>query len=107
MSTIFGSNGDRINKQGKTSFFDCLSGNHDRVFHEGSTSFGKNENMFTGGGVSSFGNHHIFGSGNVYECDGRQYTRVGNTLFGPDGKRWLGGDDMSDSDVRDIISHDR
>lgn len=105
MGTIFGSNGDRLFHPGDTSFFDRSSGENDRIYHSGNMAFGE-DNMYTGGSVSSFGNHRIFSCGNTYECDGNRYTRVGNTLFGPNGERWY-GDDMSDGDIRDIISHNR
>lgn len=106
MGTIFGSNGDRFNRQKDTTFYDGVSGERDRIFHSGNAAYGEDEDMFTAGGVSSYGDKHIFGSGNRYECDGKTYTRVGNTLFGPNSERWTGGD-MSDSDIRDIISRHR
>lgn len=106
MSTVFGSNEDRFNKQGDSTFFDKTSGKHDRIFHAGSSAMSEEEHMFNAGRVSSFGNQHIFGNSNAYECNGKRYTRVGNTLFGSDGKRWMGGDNMTDGDIRDIISHD-
>lgn len=104
MSTIFGSNGDQFNRHGDHTFYNGANGRSDNVFHSGSSSYGNNGPMYNGGSVSSFGGGQIFHSGNMYECNGQQYFKSGNTLFGPNGQRWY-GDDMSDADIRDIISH--
>lgn len=104
MSTIFGSNGDQFNRQGNHTFYNGSNGRSDNIYHAGSSAYGDNGPMYNGGGVSSFNGGRIFSSGNMYECNGQQYFRSGNTLFGPNGQRWY-GDNMSDSDIRDIISH--
>lgn len=104
MGTIFGSNEGRLFKQGDTSFWEQHSGKDDIIYHSGNMAFG-GENMYTDRNISFFNNCRIFGTGNTFECGRKRYTKVGNTLWGPDGKRWY-GDDMSDCDIRDIISHD-
>lgn len=105
MSTIFGSNGDLFNRFGNQTFFNKAGGGSDNIFHVGNTSYsGSAGPMYNVGGMSSFGGGHIFRSGNTYNCNGQQYYRSGNTLYGPNGQSWYGSD-MSDEDIRDIISH--
>lgn len=105
MSSILGSNGDRFNKQGNHTFYDGPKGKHDSLFHSGSGSFGMDDRMFNAGSTSFFGNQQIFRSGNTYSCGNKTYKKIGNTLYGPNGEWWQGGDDMTDDDIRDIISH--
>lgn len=106
MSTIFGSNGDRYNRQGSTNFYSGQNGEEDRIFHQGSTSFSGNGNMFSSVNTSFFGNQRIMKSGDTYFCGNKSYKLMGNTLYGSDGQRWYGAGGMSDGDIRDIISHD-
>lgn len=103
MSTIFGSNGDQFHKQGDHTFYNGANDRSDNIYHAGSSSYGNNGPMYNGGSVSSFGGGQIFCSGDTYTCNGQQYHKVGNTLYGPNGQRWYG--DMTDGDIRDIISH--
>ena len=104
MSTILGSIGERFHREGSHTFYDGADGNHDHLIHLGSTSYGEDARLYTSGGVSYYRNGQIFGTGNSYESNGRRYTKVGNILYGPDGKRWYG--DLGGEDIRDIISHE-
>ena len=84
---IFGSQGDRIKKEGFLSFYE-RDGKDDRIFHSG----------------NFFNDNVINRCGDTYFSGGKRYWRSGSTLFCSDGRRWYG--DMSGEDIRDIISHD-
>lgn len=103
MGIIFGSDGDKYNKQGGYTFYSGANGQTDNIYHADETTYGNNGKMFNTGGRSSFGDGNIYQSGNMYESNGQKYYRSGNVLFGPNGQRWHG--DMDDGDIRDIISH--
>lgn len=86
------------------SLYNGAKGRSDNIYHVGKSSYGNHGPMYNCGSVSSFGGGQICHSGNMYDCNSQQYHKVGCTLFGPNGQRWH-GDDMSDDDIRDIISH--
>lgn len=103
MGFIFGSNGDTYNTFGNMTFRNS-QGKSDTINHSGSMSFCGDGTRLDSGNMSFFGGKSITKSGNTYFCNGNTYQRSGNTLFGSKGETWNG--DMSDRDIRDIISHD-
>lgn len=104
MSMIFGSQDDRLKKEGFMSFYE-RDGNDDRIFHSGNMAFSNNGRLYgESEGTSFFNDNVINRCGDTYFSGGKRYWRSGSTLFCSDGRRWYG--DMSGEDIRDIISHD-
>lgn len=104
MGVIYGNDGSSYRKFGGSTYRHGADGDDDTIRHYGSSAYCRDGARHDCGGSSYGSGGTIRQSSDTYFTDGGTYRHIGNSLFGPNGKVWHG--DMSDEDIRDIISHD-
>lgn len=104
MGTIYGSNGDIWRKSGNTSYKSGPNGS-EQIRHYGDTAYCSDGRRLDKENVSYLGNNNLIRKqGDTYYAGTKVYRLQGNVLYGPFGKTWRGIE--TDTDVRDVISHD-